>query len=115
MKSDLEAGRNLSAFSIDSATGALTSMGTTADSGGAPATALAFVPSGEFAYVTYLHAVATPGGSTLWDSVATYSSSDLWTPFRSHRNGGHRDNPWALVVTPGGHLRMWQAWKRRAV
>jgi 6-phosphogluconolactonase (cycloisomerase 2 family) len=95
---------NLSAFSIDSATGALTSMGTTADSGGAPATALAFVPSGEFAYVTYLHAVATPGGNTLWDSVATYSvnpiSGLLSGPIGTAATG---DNPWAMVVTPGGH------------
>ena len=96
---------NLSAFSVDSTTGALTSMGTTADSGGAPATALAFVPSGEFAYVTYLFGSSTPSGNTLWDHVATYSvdpTTGLFSgPIGTAATG---DNPWALVVTTGGHF-----------
>ena len=89
-------------------------MGTTADSGGAPATALAFVPSGEFAYVTYLHGVATPGSNTLWDHVVTYSvdpTSGLFSgPIGTAATG---DNPWALAVTPGDTLPMWQAWDRK--
>ena len=95
---------NLSVFSIDTATGTLTALGTTADSGGAPATALAFAPSGEFAYVTYLFGTATPSGNTLWDHVATYSvdpTSGLFSgPIGTAATG---DNPWAMVATPGGH------------
>ncbi len=95
---------NVSAFSIDNATGALTSQGTVADLNGAPATALAFAPSGEFAYVTYL-----PGGPQNpgdFDTVKTYGVSPTsgrftTTPIGSAPTG---DNPWALVVTPGGHF-----------
>lgn len=97
---------NLSAFSIDKATGALTSLGTTADSAGAPATALAFAPSGEFAYVTYLHGTSTPVGNTLWDHVVTYSVSPTSGLFSSNPLGAAStgDNPWAMVVTPGGQF-----------
>jgi len=102
MKSDLEARSGTCRHSHRFGHGCIDLHGTTADSGGAPATALAFVPSGEFAYVTYLHAVATPGGSTLWDSVATYSvnptSGLLSGPIGTAATG---DNPWAA----GGHSR----------
>ncbi len=95
---------NVSAFSIDNATGALTSQGTVADLGGTPATALAFVPSGEFAYVTYIP--QGPTGSTDFDTVKTYGVSPTsgrftTTPIGSAPTG---DNPWALAVTPGGHF-----------
>jgi 6-phosphogluconolactonase (cycloisomerase 2 family) len=95
---------NISAFSIDNVTGALTPQGTVADLGGTPATSLAFPPSGEFAYVTYL-----PGGPQNpgdFDTVKTYGVSPTsgrftTTPIGSAPTG---DNPWALVVTPGGHF-----------
>ncbi len=96
---------NISVFSVDSTTGALSAPVTTADSGGAPATAIAFHPSGEFAYVTYLHATATPTGNKFWDTVETFSidrvSGQLVGPVGSAPTG---DNPWSLVVTPGGHF-----------
>ncbi len=97
---------NISGFSIDTGTGALTALGTTADSGGAPATALAFAPSGEFAYVTYLHAVSTPVGNTFWDTVKTYQVSPTSGLFGANPIGSAAtgDNPWALAVTPGGHF-----------
>lgn len=94
---------NISVFSIDSTTGALSGSATTADSAGAPATAIAFAPSGEFGYVTYLHAVATPVGNTFWDTVKTYSvnaiNGQLSGPIGSANTG---DNPWAIAVTPSG-------------
>jgi 6-phosphogluconolactonase (cycloisomerase 2 family) len=96
---------NISLFSIDSTTGALSGPVTTADSGGAPATATAFAPSGELAYVTYLHGTATPSGNTSWDTVETFSvdhiTGQLVGPIGSAPTG---DNPWAMVVTPGGHF-----------
>ncbi len=95
---------NLSAFSIDNVTGALTSLGTTADLGGVPATALAFAPSGEFAYVTYIP--GDPQNQNDFDTIKTYGvspASGLFTasPIGSAPTG---DNPWALAVTPGGHF-----------
>ncbi len=97
---------NISAFSIDKTTGALTSIGTTGDSAGAPATALAFAPSGEFAYVTYLHAVSTPVNNTFWDTVKTYQVSTTSGLFAANPIGSAPtgDNPWALALTPGGHF-----------
>ena len=95
---------NVSVFSIDATTGALSAPVTTADSAGAPATAIAFSPTGEFAYVTYLHAVSTPPGNNYWDTVKAYSvdhsTGALVGPIASAPTG---DNPWAIVVTPGGH------------
>jgi 6-phosphogluconolactonase len=94
---------NISAFSIDSTTGALTSLGATADLGGVPATALAFAPSGEFAYVTYIP--PDPQSNNNFDTVKTFavSANGLFSsnPIGSAPTG---DNPWALVVTPGGHF-----------
>ena len=97
---------NISGFSIDTGNGALTSLGTTADSAGAPATALAFAPSGQFAYVTYLHAVSTPVSNTFWDTVQTYQVSPTSGLFSTNPIGSAPtgDNPWALAVTPGGHF-----------
>ena len=97
---------NIQVFSIDPATGALTGPITTGDSGGAPATALAFPPSGEFAYVTYIHAVSTPVGNTFWDTVKTYSVNGATGEFSANPIGSAPtgDNPWAIAVTPGGHF-----------
>lgn len=95
---------NVSVLTVDATTGTLSSPATTADSAGAPATAIAFTPSGQFAYVTYLHAVATPGGNTYWDTVKAFAvdptSGQLTGPIGSAPTG---DNPWSIVVTPGGH------------
>ncbi|MGB8473251.1 MAG: beta-propeller fold lactonase family protein [Candidatus Acidiferrum sp.] len=95
---------NISVFSIDNATGALTSQGTAADLGGVPATALAFAPSGKFAYVTYMP--PDPQNNNNFDTVKTYgvsTTSGLFTssPIGSAPTG---DNPWALAVTRGGHF-----------
>ena len=97
---------NIQVFSIDQATGALTGPVVTGDSGGAPATALAFPPSGEFAYVTYLHAVSTPSGNTFWDTVKTYTVDKATGEFSANPIGSAPtgDNPWAIAVTPGGHF-----------
>ncbi len=96
---------NVSVFAVDATTGALSASTTTADSGGAPATAIAFSASGKFAYVTYLHAVSTPVNNTYWDTVQTYSvdsaTGQLSGPIGSAPTG---DNPWAIAVTPGGHF-----------
>ena len=76
----------------------------TADSGGAPATALAFSPSGDYAYVTYMWTTGTPSGNSYWSTVKTYAvnqSTGLFTgPIGSAATG---DSPWAIVVTPDGH------------
>ena len=96
---------NISVYTVDTATGALSGPTTTGDSAGAPASAIAFSPSGEFAYVTYFHATSTPVGNNFWDTVKTYtvdhSSGVLSGPIGSANTG---DNPWALAVTPGGHF-----------
>lgn len=96
---------NVSVLSVDATAGTLSAPATTADSAGAPATAIAFSPSGEFAYVTYLHAVSTPVGNTYWDTVKTFAvdptSGGLTGPIGSAPTG---DNPWSIVVTPGGHF-----------
>ena len=97
---------NISVFSIDPATGALSGPVTTGDSLGAPATALSFAPSGEFAYVTYLHATSTPAGNTFWDTVKTYSVSKTngqlsANPIGSAPTG---DSPWTMAVTRSGHF-----------
>ena len=96
---------NISVFEVDSTTGALSAPATTADSLGAPATAIAFVSSGEFAYVTYLHAVSTPVGNNFWDTVKTYTvnaiNGQLSGPIGSASTG---DNPWAMAVSPAGNF-----------
>ena len=96
---------NVSVFTVDATTGALSAPATTADSGGAPATAIALSPSGEFAYVTYIHATSTPVSNTYWDTVETFSvdgtTGQLTGPIGSAATG---DSPWAIAVTPGGHF-----------
>ncbi len=94
---------NLSVFSIDNTTGVLTSEGTAGDLGGVPATGLAFAPSGEFAYVTYIF--PDPKNQGNFDTVKTYGvspTSGLFSP-TPLGSAGTGDNPWAIVVTPGGH------------
>lgn len=95
---------NVSAFSIDNATGALTSEGTVADLNGVPATGLAFAPSGEFAYVTYMP--PDPQNQSNFDTVKTYGVSTASGKFTTNPIGsaGTGDNPWSIVVTPGGHF-----------
>ncbi len=95
---------NISAFSIDNATGALTAEGTVADLNGVPATGLAFAPSGEFAYVTYMP--PDPQNQNNFDTVKTYGVSTTSGKFTTNPIGtaGTGDNPWSIVVTPGGHF-----------
>jgi len=94
---------NVSVYSIDSTTGALTAQGTAADIGGSPATAIAFHPSGEFAYVTYMP--PDPTNAQNFDTVKTFAvdhtTGMLTGPIGTAPTG---DNPWAMVVTPGGHF-----------
>ena len=95
---------NISVFTVNPTTGALSAPATTADSGGAPATALAFSPSGDYAYVTYMWTTGTPSGNSYWSTVKTYAvnqSTGLFTgPIGSAATS---DSPWAIVVTPDGH------------
>ena len=95
---------NISVFGIDPTTGALMPEGTTADLGGAPATALAFAPSGKFAYVTYLP--PDPQNNGNFDTVKTYAVSTTTGLFSSTLIGTAPtgNNPWAIAVTPGGHF-----------
>jgi 6-phosphogluconolactonase (cycloisomerase 2 family) len=94
---------NISAFSIDATSGALTALGTVADLGGVPATALGFAPSGEFAYVSY--SPPDPQSQGNFDTVKTYavSSTGLFSS-SSIGSANSGDYPRALVVTPGGHF-----------
>jgi len=91
---------NVSVYAVDATTGALTAQGTTADLGGTPATAIAFSPSGRFAYVTYILGATV---SQDFDTVKTYSvdatTGLLSGPIGSAPTG---DIPWAIAVTPGG-------------
>jgi len=93
---------NISVFSVNPTTGALSAPTTTADSGGAPATALAFSPSGDYAYVTYMWASGAP--STYYYTVKTFTVDSttgvLSAPIGSVATG---DTPWAIAVTPDGH------------
>ena len=93
---------NISVYSIDPVTGHLTPRGTSADLLGPPATAIAFTPSGRFAFVTYIPAPS--GSTTFFDTVDAFSvdpSTGLLTgPVSSAGTG---DNPWAVAVTPKGN------------
>ncbi len=92
---------NISVYSVDATTGALTPQGTSADLLGPPATAIAFTPSGRFALVTYIP--APTGSTTYFDTVEAYSvdaATGLLTgPVSGALTG---DNPWAVAVTPDG-------------
>jgi len=92
---------NISVYAVDPTTGHLTPKGTSADLGGAPATAIAFAPSGKFAFVTYMP--APTGSTTFFDTVNTFSvdpTTGLLTGAISTALTG--DNPWAVAVTPNG-------------
>lgn len=68
------------------------------------ATAIAFSPSGEYAYVTYIHATSTPSGNTYWDTVQTYAVDHSTGQFSGPIGGAATgDNPWTIAVTPDGH------------
>ena len=92
---------NISVYAVDPTTGHLTPKGTSADLGGPPATAIAFAPSGKFAFVTYMP--APTGTTTFFDTVNTFSvdpTTGLLTGAISTALTG--DNPWAVAVTPNG-------------
>jgi len=87
---------SISVFSIDAATGALSGPVTTGALGGAAVpSAIAFVPSGEFAYVTYQN-------SDIVDTFAVnHLTGELVGPIGSAPTG---DGPRAMVITPGGRF-----------
>ncbi|HEY6039307.1 MAG TPA: beta-propeller fold lactonase family protein, partial [Kofleriaceae bacterium] len=92
---------NISVYSIDPTTGHLTPQGTSADLLGPPATAIAFTPSGRFAFVTYIPA---PTGSTTFFNTVNAFSVDPSTGVLSGpvSNALTGDNPWAVAVTHDG-------------
>ena len=92
---------NISVYSIDATTGHLTPRGTSADLLGPPATAIAFTPSGRFAFVTYIP--APTGSTTFFNTVDAFSvdpsTGALSGPVSNALTG---DNPWAVAVTRDG-------------
>jgi 6-phosphogluconolactonase (cycloisomerase 2 family) len=94
---------DLSIFAIDPTTGALSDPTSTADSQGAPPTDVAFAPSGDFAYVTYIFRTTTPVGNTFFERVKTYSvdrgTGALSGPIGDAAAGS---DPWAVAVTRNG-------------
>jgi len=94
---------DLSLFQVNPTTGALSDPVSIASSGGAPPTALAFAPSGNFAFVTYGWQVGTPVGNTYTEQVKTFSvdaaTGALTGPLSGVPSGGH---PRAIVVEPLG-------------
>ena len=102
--------KSLSVFAIDATTGALgaplttgADPGITGLPGGAPPTAIAFAPSGTFAYVGYEFSIFAPVGDTFVDTVQTYrvdpATGALIGPLFSAPGGSH---PWSIVVEPTG-------------
>jgi len=92
---------NISVYSIDATTGHLMPRGTSADLLRPPATAIAFAPSGRFAFVTYIP--APTGSTTFFDPVDAFSvdpSTGALSGSVSTALTG--DNPWAVAVTHDG-------------
>jgi 6-phosphogluconolactonase (cycloisomerase 2 family) len=92
---------DLSVFTIDPTDGTLSAPTRTADSGGAPPTAVALSVGGHFAYVTYMFRTSTPVGNTFFETVKTYAvnpvSGELSGPIGSAPTG---TAPWAIAVDP---------------
>jgi 6-phosphogluconolactonase (cycloisomerase 2 family) len=104
------ANKSLSVFALDATTGALgaplttgADPGVTGLPGGAPPTAIAFAPSGNYAYVSYEFSIFAPVGDTFVDTVQTYqvdlATGALVGPLFSAPGGSH---PWSVVVEPTG-------------
>jgi 6-phosphogluconolactonase len=102
---------DLTVFQIDGATGALSAPRSTADSGGAPTTGLAFDPSGKFAYVTYGFKPFTPVGNKYTEQVEVFSvdgtTGDLTGPLSGVPSGS---SPWAIAVDRLGQFAYVAAW-----
>jgi 6-phosphogluconolactonase (cycloisomerase 2 family) len=96
---------DLSVFTIDSTDGTLSAPIRTADSGGAPPTAVALSTGGHFAYVTYMFRTSTPVGNTFFETVKTYAvnpvNGTLSGPIGSSPTG---TAPWAIQVDPNDQL-----------
>ena len=92
---------DLSVFTIDPTTGTLSAPTRTADSAGAPPTAIALSIGGHFAYVTYMFRPSTPVGNTFFEKVKTFAvnpvSGELSGPIGEAATGSA---PWAIVVNP---------------
>lgn len=63
---------DVSLYTIDPVTGALSGPTSVADGGGAPPTGIAFEPSGKYAYVTYQWSPGTPVGNTFYQHVVGF-------------------------------------------
>ena len=96
---------DVSVFRVDGTTGALSGPTSSADSDGAPPTAIAIDPSGRFAYVTYVFGLRTPVGNAYFDQVKVYSidaNTGLLTgPTASASAAG---TPWSIAVEPTGRF-----------
>jgi 6-phosphogluconolactonase (cycloisomerase 2 family) len=92
---------DISVFTIDSTDGTLSGPTRTADSGGAPPTAIALSIGGHFAYVTYMFRPSTPVGNTFFEKVKTFAvnpvTGDLSGPVGEAATGSA---PWSIVVDP---------------
>ena len=94
---------DVSVYTVNGATGALAGPTSTADSAGAPPTAIAIDPAGKFAYVTYVFRPTTPVGNTYYEQVKVFAinaSSGVLTGPTSGLAAG--SSPWSIAVEPTG-------------
>ena len=98
-------GSDVSVFKVDGTTGALTGPTSSADSGGAPPTAIAIDPLGRFAYVSYTFGLRTPVGNAYADQVKIFSI-DATTGVLNGPVGSASaaSTPWSVVVEPTGQF-----------
>ncbi len=93
----------VSLYRIDATTGALTGPASVAGSGGAPATALAIDPSGQYAYVSYSWDAGTPSGNTYYHTVKAYAVDGATGAFTGPIGSvPFVETPWALAIDPQG-------------
>ncbi len=95
---------DISVYTIDPVTGALTGPVSTGDSGGAPPTALAIDPTGAWAYVAYGWRTSTPVGNGYQGTVTVFSIDATTGAFASSPTDSVAipDTPWSIVVDPSG-------------
>jgi 6-phosphogluconolactonase (cycloisomerase 2 family) len=94
---------DVSVYIVNGTTGALSGPTSTADSGGAPPTAIAIDPSGKFAYVTYVFRFNTPFGNTYGDQVKVFSVNATTGELTGPTGGIAARTPWSIAVEPTGH------------
>ena len=96
---------DVSVFSVDGATGALSGPTSSADSAGAPPSAIAIDPSGRFAYVTYIFRVGTPVGNTYFDQVKVFSiDANTGLLNGPTSSAAAASFPWSAAVEPLGRF-----------